>query len=106
MAPEPVPPPDPPDAEIVTTAGTTLAAMALVWLTASVSLTTTVSGPAAGRSRASPKRSMPATAPPRPAAPPTIAAATMSPTTFPAPDFFFGAAADAGPPVGTEPDGG
>ena len=60
-------------------AGTTFAAIAFVWLTDSVSLTTTVSGPAAVRSTVSPNRSMPATAPPRPAAPPTIAAATMQP---------------------------
>ena len=40
------------------------------------------------------------------AAPPTIAAATISPTTFPAPDFFFGADEGAGPPEGADPEGG
>jgi hypothetical protein len=55
--PEPVPPDEPDDAEIVTTDGTTFAAIAVVWLTESVLLTVTFCGvesrpsATAGRSR-------------------------------------------------------
>ena len=47
MTPDPVPLPAPPAASMVTTLGTTFAAIAVVWLTSSVSLTVTLVGPVA-----------------------------------------------------------
>src|SRR6478735_10654236 len=90
MTPEPVPPPEPLLASIVTTLGSTFVAIAVVWLTDVVSFTVTVAGPTAGFWSSGLNRLTPAYAPPRPAAPPTIAAATISPTIRPPPpDFCF-----------------
>src|SRR5687768_13706560 len=94
MTPDPVPPPLSLVAEIVTTLGTTLAAMPVVWLTSSVSLTVTVAGPAMGAVPAGAKSTDPAYDVPSPAAPPTSAAATMMPATLPAPERFLGSGAD------------
>ncbi len=91
MTPEPVPPDEPDVAEMVTTLGTTFAAIAVVWFTESVLLTVTAPGPVVTTVCGCAKNEVPAAAPPRPAAPPTRAAATMMPTIFPAPTFAPGA---------------
>src|SRR6187551_1899780 len=101
MTPEPVPPPEPLLASIVTTLGSTFVAIAVVWLTAVASFTVTVVGPAAGFWSSGLNRLTPAYAPPSPAAPPTMAAATINPTILPPPpDFCFVAPAGCfGAPV-------
>ena len=78
-----MPPDDPDVTEMVTPEGTTFAAMAVVWLTDSVLLT--IDGPVVTTVCDCGKNDAPAAAVPMPAAPPTRAAATMMPTTFPAP---------------------
>ena len=62
-----------------------------------MSLTVTVDGPATVVALEVEKSEAPAYAPPRPAAPPTIAAATMMPTTLPAPTFCRPAGAAESP---------